>query len=325
MKLYSTQISKCNDRFEYNTVFDSFIHENKLRGEIFRGGMRLNGFGKNNRKGVPLVSVVMTVFNRESVVEKAICSVLTQQYSNIELVVVDGASSDGTLEILKKYEDAIDFIISAPDTGIYEGMNRAISCTTGDYILILNSDDWYVFNAIDLLLDKLLFCGADFVSGLAYEIDQVGNVRKIPPMPFNERSLFRMQLRHETMLISRKIYKEFGLYDIGYSIIGDSRFTSMLFNSGLKYAALDQYIMYFRSSGVSGVISDLLIKERARMIKENFPFLDECDAILLANNISHKHKEKYKEIFYRYKNNSDFSRAYCVFLGNTNVSSFLTN
>ena len=89
------------------------------------------------------VSIITSVYNNEATIEDAIKSVLSQNYNNIEYIVVDGASKDGTVTIIKKYEDKISTFVSEKDKGIYDGLNKGVSLATGDIIGFLHSDDIY--------------------------------------------------------------------------------------------------------------------------------------------------------------------------------------
>ena len=94
------------------------------------------------------ISIITVCLNSESTIEQAFNSVLSQDFPDIELIVVDGASTDGTLEIIEKYKNRIGASISEPDQGIYDAMNKGIELATGDVIGILNSDDFYASTSI---------------------------------------------------------------------------------------------------------------------------------------------------------------------------------
>jgi len=111
------------------------------------GGLRVNGLGKASSPGKPLISVVIVTMNRAAVLGDAIASVVNQRYDNIELIVVDGASHDESIEIIKAYDHAIDYWVSEPDNGIYHAMNKAIDLATGDWLYFLGSDD-VMFNCL---------------------------------------------------------------------------------------------------------------------------------------------------------------------------------
>jgi glycosyltransferase involved in cell wall biosynthesis len=248
------------------------------------GGLRTKGVNKSSKTKYPLVSIITTTFNRGSVIEKAMCSVFEQTYPNIEYVVIDAASSDQTLDVLHKYEDKIDYFLSEPDSGMYVGMNKGLELAHGDYIIILNSDDWYEPFAIEKLVSSALTGNLDLVCALATETDWYGKIiRKIHKRAFNENVLMRMPLRHETMMISRELYEKTGLYDTAFKILGDLKKTQQLFLADVNYEQLDDYIMHFRNTGAASSLTVKFVAERAKLIAENFVMLNADEVALLAN------------------------------------------
>ena len=101
----------------------------------------------------PLVSIITVVLNGESHLEHTINSVLCQTYENLEYIIIDGGSSDGTQDIIRKYQDKIDYWISESDDGIYDAMNKGILQAKGELIGILNSDDWYELETVELMVN----------------------------------------------------------------------------------------------------------------------------------------------------------------------------
>jgi glycosyltransferase involved in cell wall biosynthesis len=108
------------------------------------GGLRCKGYFKYSFPDIPLVSIITVVKNDVENIEKTILSVTQQRYENIEYIIVDGQSTDGTLEIIKKYDDLINYWISEKDLGIYHAMNKAIDLIQGKAHLYLNSGDYFV-------------------------------------------------------------------------------------------------------------------------------------------------------------------------------------
>ena len=117
------------------------------------GGLRKSGRFKKDEPGKPLVTVVTAVYNAEDYIEETIQSVINQTYDNIEYIVIDGGSSDGTLEIIKKYENNIDYWISEKDSGLYEALNKGFSAANGTYMSYINAGDYYHKSAIDVSMD----------------------------------------------------------------------------------------------------------------------------------------------------------------------------
>ncbi len=97
----------------------------------------------------PLMSIITVVFNGEKFLEQTIQSVINQTYKNIEYIIIDGGSTDGTLDIIKKYKDKIDYWASEKDEGIYDAMNKGIKVAKGKYLAFINADDWYEDNALN--------------------------------------------------------------------------------------------------------------------------------------------------------------------------------
>ncbi|MDO4190908.1 MAG: glycosyltransferase, partial [Bacteroidales bacterium] len=104
----------------------------------------------------PLVSIITVCFNAEKTIEQTIQSVINQTYSNIEYIIIDGKSTDSTLNIVSKYKDNIATIISEPDNGIYDAMNKGIKLSSGELIGIINADDWYEKDAVKIMVNKYL-------------------------------------------------------------------------------------------------------------------------------------------------------------------------
>lgn len=250
---------------------------------LAEGGHRLQGHKAQSQDGLPLVTILTVCWNSAKTIEQTIKSVRAQTYGNIEHVIVDGASSDATLDIIRRYEDGIAYYVSEPDKGLYYAMNKAIELAQGDFILILNSDDWYVPDCVEALVAAQKETRADFVSGMANYVDEHGKFMRLQPnFSFDGNMYFMMPLRHETMLLSRDIYNRVGGFDLNYRVIADRDFTTRVYEAGYTHHHIGRALMNFRDTGVSTVNLDGLRGERLRIIKRNFPFLKEKDVEALA-------------------------------------------
>jgi glycosyltransferase involved in cell wall biosynthesis len=123
---------------------------------ISKAGLRSKGYFKKSYNNKPLISVITVVLNGKKYLEETIKSVLNQTYDNIEYVIIDGGSTDGTIDIIKKYEDKIDYWVSEPDNGIYDAMNKAIDAITGKWVNFINSSDTLNDNAYSKIIDFLV-------------------------------------------------------------------------------------------------------------------------------------------------------------------------
>lgn len=242
------------------------------------GGLRTEGRFKASRPGLPLVSIVTVCLNAARTIGQAMASVFGQTYDNIEYIVVDGASTDGTVDMLEAQAAQIDYFVSERDGGLYEAMNKGLGLATGDFVLVLNSDDWYVEEAVARLVRAQGYSGSDFVSSLAQYVDDDGlPVRVMRSIPFDAGMRFRMPLRHETMLLSAALYNRYGPYDTRYRIVADFALAVRLFDAGVTHYEIPEPLLFFRMTGVSSTNTAKLFEERRRLIAEQMPELTASD------------------------------------------------
>ena len=117
------------------------------------GGLKIKGlFNKKTTKEKPLVSIVTPVYNGEKYLEDTIQSIINQTYDNIEYIIIDGGSTDKTLDIIKKYEDKIAYWMSEQDRGMYDGINKGFKMATGEIFAWLNADDKYYHSAVEIVV-----------------------------------------------------------------------------------------------------------------------------------------------------------------------------
>jgi glycosyltransferase involved in cell wall biosynthesis len=178
-----------------------FINEAATNNKITRkGGLRFQeAYHKKSISGCPLVSAITVVKNGERYLEKTIQSVINQTYTNIEYIIIDGGSTDNTLDIIQKYKNKIDCWVSENDKGIYDGMNKGIDLAKGEWVIFINAGDkFYKNNIVErIFLGKNY--GADFIYGdskIVYSpkfsrIQQAGEIKNFwKGMIFSHQSLF---------------------------------------------------------------------------------------------------------------------------------------
>lgn len=123
---------------------------------------------------MPRLTIIMPTLNQGRFIERAICSVLDQRLDGLEFIVVDGGSTDETLEIIRRHEGSIDWWVTEPDRGQTDALNKGLGRATGDVVAFLNSDDYYLPGAFEAALDALDGNGASWVAGVARNLDQWG-------------------------------------------------------------------------------------------------------------------------------------------------------
>lgn len=172
------------------------------------------------------VSILTIVYNNELSIQSCIDSVRSQTYSDIEYIVIDGGSTDGTNSIIKKNLDKIDYYISEPDKGLYNALNKGLGVATGDVIGLLHSDDlFYGDTTIELYVDAFKSEKADVVyaDGLYVERDNIKKVKRVYKGTeyYNTNIKFGWIPLHTTIFVKRELYETHGLYDEKYHIAGD--------------------------------------------------------------------------------------------------------
>ena len=172
------------------------------------------------------ISIITSVYNNKETIEDAINSVLAQSYENIEYIVIDGGSSDGTLDIIEKYKDKISTFISEPDKGIYDGLNKGVSLVTGDVVAFLHSDDIYASdNIIKEIVEEFRSSGADGVYGdLVYTPkEDTSKVLRYWKSKKFDISLLKQgwMPAHPTLFLKKSVYDTYGKFDLSFKIAGD--------------------------------------------------------------------------------------------------------
>ena len=244
------------------------------------GGLRTKGLFKRSYENKPLISIVTVVYNGEKHLEQTIKSVLEQDYDNVEYIIIDGGSTDGTLEIIKKYEEGIDYWVSEADGGIYDAMNKGASLCSGEYVAFLNADDWYKENTLALVVEVVnkervdfLFANADIYSNDSYKRTQTINM----PMYY----LFT-PFCHQTLFV-RRMYMLQQPFDIQYKVYADQLFIIWLIEEGFSYYYIEKSIVNFRDGGLS--TTDNYYKERFRLYYKQYGLLKAIHYYLLIRDI----------------------------------------
>ena len=237
---------QAEDKFE--TVM--FLPEGGSRqGE---GGLRTQGYFKTNVEDKPLITVITVVFNGEKLLEETIQSVISQTYENVEYIIIDGGSTDGTLDIIKRNEDKIDYWISEKDKGIYDAMNKGIDVASGEIIGLINADDWYEKDTINTVIKN--YSGDKNFDIFHGNLNYINKSEKIYKPNFSHRKMLLqgMSLYHPTCFVKRSIYEE-EKFDTNYQLVADYKLIFSMMLKGKKFCYIDKVLANMRAGGAGTV------------------------------------------------------------------------
>ena len=215
------------------------------------------------------ISIITVSYNAAATIEQTISSVVNQRYKDIEYIIIDGGSTDGTVDIIKKYEDRIVYWVSEPDEGIYDAMNKGCNMSTGDYIQFLGAGDMLVdvdtvANVVKELSDRvdILSTAVNLVDeGLHIEIHAGNEVVR-------NKSLYCGQMiPHPGMFVKKDVMLSH-LFDVNYVSAADYKFfLSCYLDEAIEFKYIDFETVYFGLSGLSGQ-STIGIDEHLKIMKE---------------------------------------------------------
>lgn len=203
------------------------------------------------------VSIITSCFNREATIVDTIHSVLAQTYPDIEYIVIDGASTDGSLAVINQYKDRIATIVSEPDHGMYEGVNKGLRRATGDIVGLMHSDDFfYAPDTVEHIVRLFEQTGADLVYGNGLFVNTADTNKVVRNWISGRYSKSKMRRGwlplHPTVYVRRECLERLGLYDESFKIAADSDWLiRYMYEGNLRIAYLDEYVVKMRMGGLS--------------------------------------------------------------------------
>jgi len=240
-----------------------------LENAIVDGGLRKKGIVKTSDNKNPLVSIVTIVKNGQQFLEQTIQSVIHQTYDNLEFIIVDGGSNDSTLDIINKYNHAIDYWSSAPDDGISDAFNKGVSLSSGQYINFQGADDYLYNNSVISMMMQGINPKQDMlICGRIQRVEKSGSkIQWITPSVFNKYSLlFRMSLPHQALFTNQTFFYQYGLFDKHIKLSMDYELLLRAYKTFPKVVMKDLIVSCWREGGI-GTNRTLEIFDEYNLIK----------------------------------------------------------
>lgn len=225
--------------------------------DSIEGGACIRDRCKKSQAGKPLISVITVVFNGAETIEHNIQSVLSQDYEYIEHIIIDGGSTDGTTDILRRYDERIDCWISERDAGIYDAMNKGIALASGKYIGMLNADDYFAdVSSMGKIVRRLEESGAEAVFSCLDIVDPADTKRILRKNRIPSYGKFWMRIGvmppHPTFYCKRACYERAGLYRTDYHIAADAEMmVRLLLKHHITWSFIDETTVKMRAGGIS--------------------------------------------------------------------------
>lgn len=197
----------------------------------------------------PRVSIVTAVYNGARHLEQAIASVANQDYPNLEYVIVDGGSTDGTLAIIERNQRHIHDWVSRRDDGLYFAMNEGIRRSAGEIVGIINCDDWYEPGAIQAVVEEYLESDRQtIIYGVTRYYDERG-LDMI--LSYDHSRLPSRMINHPSCFVPRVVYDRVGLFDTRYRVAADYDFLLRAYRGGVSFRHVEKVLANFRLGGFS--------------------------------------------------------------------------
>lgn len=242
------------------------------------------------------LSIITVCFNSEKTIEETINSIIYQKTKDVEYIIVDGASTDKTMEIVGKYKDSIDKVISEKDNGISDAFNKGIDLAEGEIIGIINSDDMILPGAIDTLINEIK-PETDIYFGQGIRYFSKDKCKRYLVDSDYQSLHTTMSFCHPATFVKKSAYDKWGDFNTNYKFVMDRELLLRMLNRGAKFQYTDSYLVVYRMGGMSdsqymkGVLPEMLRinindgmptwKARMLCVKDAIMFF----ALFIRNNI----------------------------------------
>lgn len=227
----------------------------------------------NILNSTPLISIITVSYNSVNTIEQTILSVINQNFKDYEYIIIDGGSKDGTIDIIKKYQNQINIWISEPDSGIYDAMNKGLKLAKGKFISLLNSDDWFEKDSLNYVANSYkLHPNVDLFHGLLRFIDINDEPDSI--IGHYNSYLNTGMIEHPTCFVKKELYDRVGLFDLNYKSASDYDWMLRTKKADAKFLLIPEILTNFRRGGMSesdlGSYEELFIKKKHGLFNKIF-------------------------------------------------------
>lgn len=212
----------------------------------------------NGMKETPKISIITPTYNSETTLHGTVEALLRQTFSDFEYIIIDGVSKDDTIKKMESYiprfkEKGVEVrVISEPDKGVYDAMNKGIRLAKGELIGITNSDDWYEDNALEVMWNKYADGKTDRSNSMIYGIERVWKDDKIFNVQRRGASFISESvLPHSTFFVAKAVYDKHKAFDLEVKVLADYDFICRCVSEGVKLEEVDVVISNFRLGGIS--------------------------------------------------------------------------
>ena len=236
-----------------------------------KDNFNMNYLEASNNK--PMISIITVVFNGEKYLEQTIKSIIDQTYKNFEYIIIDGGSTDGTLEIIKKYEDKISYWISEKDKGISDAFNKGVMAAKGDYINFQGDGDGFLSSeTLEEIFKDIKAGELSIISTRIQRVDEDGNkiYRSKFVKNFDKRSLlFRMSLPHQGLFVPRSYFEKYGLFDLNNKFCMDYEHLLRSYRNFPSVITTDIVSARWRDDGIGNGRTLEIFKEYDKIKRDN--------------------------------------------------------
>lgn len=226
----------------------------KINGTV-SGSKGENNTPMNKEKEALLVSIITVCYNSEKTIERTLKSVLEQSYTNYEYIIVDGKSEDNTINIVKSYEEKFQgrmHILSEPDDGIYDAMNKGIRMANGKLIGMVNSDDYYEKDAIKIMVEEYEKTKETYAVLYGIQRNYEGE-KEVSSVLYHHDYLKKQMITHPTCFVTKAVYEDFGVFNTEYRSSADYEFMLRIYaEDQVKFFPVYKIISNFQMGGMSG-------------------------------------------------------------------------